>query len=134
MTLIISKDSQKFIEKLNPKQSRQIAIKIKELSEVIQLNSQSFRQDEFEDESAQRTKVREHRRVPKNSLVSSFVNDAVDHPHDSKLLKGSEEQYHRVDVGEFRIIYQKNKEIFYIFIIGKRNDAEVYKLFKRKIN
>ncbi|WP_253307537.1 MULTISPECIES: type II toxin-antitoxin system RelE family toxin [unclassified Rickettsia] len=92
MTLIISKDSQKFIEKLNPKQSRQIAIKIKELSEVIA------------------------------------------HPHDSKLLKGSEEQYHRVDVGEFRIIYQKNKEIFYIFIIGKRNDAEVYKLFKRKIN
>lgn len=52
MTLIISKDSQKFIETLNPKQSQQIAIKIKELSEVIQLNSQSFRQGEFEDESA----------------------------------------------------------------------------------
>ncbi|KJV80845.1 pyruvate dehydrogenase complex dihydrolipoamide acetyltransferase [Rickettsia hoogstraalii str. RCCE3] len=47
------------------------------VEEQGQLNSQSFRQDEFKDESAQRTLVREHRRVPQNSLVSSFVNLAV---------------------------------------------------------
>ncbi|MFY9590135.1 bifunctional 2-polyprenyl-6-hydroxyphenol methylase/3-demethylubiquinol 3-O-methyltransferase UbiG [Rickettsia endosymbiont of Halotydeus destructor] len=43
----------------------------------VQLNSESFRQDEFKDEPAERTKVREHRRALKNSLVSSFLNDAV---------------------------------------------------------
>ncbi|MGL4226480.1 MAG: ATP-dependent Clp protease ATP-binding subunit [Rickettsia sp.] len=43
----------------------------------VQLNSENFRQDEFKEESAQRTKVREHRRTPQNSLVSSFLNDAV---------------------------------------------------------
>ncbi|WP_342269944.1 ABC transporter transmembrane domain-containing protein [Rickettsia endosymbiont of Orchestes rusci] len=42
-----------------------------------QLNSESFRQDEFEEELSYRTKVREHRRMPKNSLVSGFPNDAV---------------------------------------------------------
>ncbi|MCC8419233.1 MAG: type II toxin-antitoxin system RelE/ParE family toxin [Rickettsia endosymbiont of Glossina mortisans submortisans] len=91
MTLILSKSSQKFIEKLDIKQARQIAIKIKELYELI------------------------------------------NHPNDSKLLKGLTEQYYRVDVGEFRIIYQKDKIKTCIFLIGKRNDGEVYKLFKRKI-
>ncbi|WP_218459886.1 pyruvate dehydrogenase complex dihydrolipoamide acetyltransferase [Rickettsia sp. TH2014] len=47
------------------------------VEEQGQLNSQSFRQDEFKDESAQRALVCEHRRVPQNSLVSSAVNDAV---------------------------------------------------------
>ncbi|MCC8406764.1 MAG: MBL fold metallo-hydrolase [Rickettsia endosymbiont of Sceptobius lativentris] len=42
-----------------------------------QLNLDCFRQDEFKDESAQRTLVREHRRIPQNSLVSSNQNDAV---------------------------------------------------------
>ncbi|WP_419234837.1 hypothetical protein [Rickettsia endosymbiont of Nabis limbatus] len=44
-----------------------------------------------------------------------------------------EEQYYRVDVGEFRIIYQKDKINTYIFLVEKRNDREVYRLFKRKI-
>nr|WP_253307956.1 UvrD-helicase domain-containing protein [Rickettsia endosymbiont of Ceutorhynchus assimilis] len=43
----------------------------------IQLNSESFRQDEFKGELSYRTRVREHRRIQKNSLVSSFLNDAV---------------------------------------------------------
>ena len=43
----------------------------------VQLNSECFRQDEFEDEPAERTKVREQRRMSKNSLGSSFLNDAV---------------------------------------------------------
>ncbi|AFC70518.1 tRNA (adenosine(37)-N6)-threonylcarbamoyltransferase complex transferase subunit TsaD [Rickettsia australis] len=36
-----------------------------------------FRQDEFKEEFAQRTKVHAHRRKPQNSLVSSFLNDDV---------------------------------------------------------
>ncbi|XVN40859.1 MAG: type II toxin-antitoxin system RelE/ParE family toxin [Rickettsia endosymbiont of Argas persicus] len=90
MALILSKESQKFIEKLDAKQARQIAIKIRELSEL------------------------------------------TNHPNDSKLLKGVDEQYYRLDVGEFRIIYQKDKIKTCIFLIGKRNDGEVYKLFKKR--
>ncbi|WP_236609854.1 palindromic element RPE3 domain-containing protein [Rickettsia gravesii] len=43
-----------------------------------QLNLDRFRQDEFKDESAQCTLlVRDYRRVPRNSLVSSDRDDAV---------------------------------------------------------
>ncbi|WP_341790297.1 metal ABC transporter solute-binding protein, Zn/Mn family [Rickettsia endosymbiont of Polydrusus tereticollis] len=46
----------------------------------IQLNSESFRQDEFKGEPAQRIIIREHRRIQKNSLVSSDRDDAVHKP------------------------------------------------------
>ncbi|HJD60352.1 MAG TPA: palindromic element RPE3 domain-containing protein [Rickettsia endosymbiont of Omalisus fontisbellaquei] len=39
--------------------------------------SESFRQDEFKGEPAERRKLREHRRVLQNSLVSSFMNYAI---------------------------------------------------------
>ncbi|WP_419235074.1 palindromic element RPE3 domain-containing protein [Rickettsia endosymbiont of Nabis limbatus] len=45
----------------------------------MQLNSKSFRQDKFEDEPVERTKVREQRQISKNSLVSSFLNDVAGH-------------------------------------------------------
>ncbi|WP_052454727.1 MBL fold metallo-hydrolase [Rickettsia hoogstraalii] len=44
----------------------------------IQLNSESFRQDEFKSKPEERTEVREQRLGSKNSLVSSFLNDAVE--------------------------------------------------------
>jgi len=44
---------------------------------LVQLNSERFRQNEFKEEPAERIKVREHRRMPQNSLVSNFLNDAV---------------------------------------------------------
>nr|WP_253310071.1 palindromic element RPE3 domain-containing protein [Rickettsia endosymbiont of Ceutorhynchus assimilis] len=43
----------------------------------MQLNSESLRQDKFKDEPEQRTRVGEYRRMSKNLLVSSFLNDAV---------------------------------------------------------
>ena len=47
-------------------------------------------------------------------------------PHDSQKLAGY--PYHRVDVGEFRIIYDiENEETVRIVLVGKRNDDEVYK-------
>lgn len=52
---------------------------------TIELNLERFRQDEFKEESAQRTKVREHRRMPQNSLVLSFLNDARQIIKDNKL-------------------------------------------------
>ena len=54
-------------------------------------------------------------------------------PEDSKKLKGTSD-YYRVDIGEYRVIYRIDSEgdILIIAFIGKRNDNEVYKKFKRK--
>ena len=52
---------------------------------TTELNLERFRQDEFKEESAERTKVREHRRMPQNSLVLSFLNDARQIIKDNKL-------------------------------------------------
>ncbi|AXU06329.1 prolyl oligopeptidase family serine peptidase [Rickettsia japonica] len=43
----------------------------------VQLNLDRFRQDEFQEKPAERTNVREHRRMPQNSLVSSDRDLAV---------------------------------------------------------
>ena len=92
MGIILSRDAQKFIAKLESKQAKQVALKIKELERLGHLN-------------------------------------------DSKKLKGSIENvdYYRVDIGEFRVIYRLEHEDIYILLVGKRNDDEVYKLFKRKM-
>jgi mRNA interferase RelE/StbE len=45
--------------------------------------------------------------------------------HDRKQLKGT--TYLRTDVGEYRIIYEIEDEDFFIALIGKRKDDEVYK-------
>jgi len=89
MKLILSKEAQKFIAKLDNKQAKQIIIKIKELQDL-------------------------------------------GHLHDSKKLKGATTEYHRTDTGEFRIIYQIESEALAVFLVGKRNDNEIYNRFKRK--
>ena len=50
-------------------------------------------------------------------------------PHDSKHPKGVD--WYRVDVGEYRIIYNVRGNVLDIPLIGKRNDDEVYKKLKR---
>lgn len=49
---------------------------------------------------------------------------------DSEALKAHGE--HRVDVGEYRIIYIPGDQEVEELIIGKRNDDEVYRMWKRK--
>lgn len=51
------------------------------------------------------------------------------YPHDSKQLKGY--PYHRVDIGEYRIVYEVEGDDLRVVLIGKRNDDEVYRLLKR---
>ena len=46
-------------------------------------------------------------------------------PQDAKKLVGY--PYHRVDAGEYRIIYDTMEDTVRIFLIGKRNDDAVYK-------
>ena len=54
-------------------------------------------------------------------------------PHDSKQLMGSPE-YRRLDIGEYRIIYRVKIDTVKIAVVGKRNDEDVYRRFKRKQN
>ena len=52
-------------------------------------------------------------------------------PHDSIRLKGYD-QYRRADIGEYRIIYfVRDSSILVIFLVGKRNDDDIYKQLKR---
>jgi len=47
-------------------------------------------------------------------------------PHDSIELKGSSGQF-RVDIGEYRVIYEFDKEEMRVCVIDKRNDGQVYR-------
>ena len=52
------------------------------------------------------------------------------HGADSTLLKGS--LWHRVDFGEYRIIYTiEKKKVLVVPLVGKRNDDDVYKKLRR---
>lgn len=54
----------------------------------------------------------------------------IPEPHDAKKLIGY--PYRRVDVGEYRIVYDIKNDTVRVFLIGKRNDDAVYKALKRK--
>lgn len=51
-------------------------------------------------------------------------------PTDSEAMHGY--PYFRVDVGEYRIVYEITTETVNIILIGKRNGDEVYDKLKRK--
>ena len=51
-------------------------------------------------------------------------------PHDSKKLVGYD--FLRVDVGEYRIVYEFDSKTVFILLIGKRNDDEVYRKLTRR--
>jgi mRNA interferase RelE/StbE len=54
-------------------------------------------------------------------------------PPDSATLKGKASAYRRADVGEYRIVYSVDADTLRVFVIGKRNDDEVYRLLQRKL-
>lgn len=49
-------------------------------------------------------------------------------PHDHIKMKGG---LYRVDEGEFRIVYDIDRDTVRIMVIGKRNDDEAYKKANR---
>lgn len=51
-------------------------------------------------------------------------------PADSTKLKGYD-HYRRTDFGEYRIVYFVHGDVLMIYIVGKRNDDEIYKQLKR---
>lgn len=46
-------------------------------------------------------------------------------PHDSEELQGY--PFFRNDVGEYRIIYDVQRDTLRLIVVGKRNDEEVYR-------
>ena len=62
------------------------------------------------------------------SKMLSLMADAT--PADYRQLKGF--SYHRVDSGEYRIVYRFDADNVYVVLIAKRNDDEVYDKLKRK--
>jgi mRNA interferase RelE/StbE len=67
-----------------------------------------------------------HKRQVKDDILSLQDNP---HPHDSKKLQGYE-NYNRVDIGEYRIIYRYDdkKDMVTVVLVGKRNDDSIYRI------
>ena len=55
---------------------------------------------------------------------------AEPYPHDAAQLTGY--PFHRVDAGEYRIVYRATETEIELLLVGKRNDDEIYKQLKRK--
>ena len=51
-------------------------------------------------------------------------------PQDSSALMGY--PYRRVDIGEYRIIYNIDGDALKVFLIGKRNDDAIYRTLRRR--
>ncbi|MBV9575220.1 MAG: type II toxin-antitoxin system RelE/ParE family toxin [Gammaproteobacteria bacterium] len=70
-----------------------------------------------------------HKRQVKDCILSLQHNP---NPHDAKQLLGYE-NYTRVDIGEYRIIYRYKNDKVTVVLIGKRNDDEIYRVAKRTL-
>lgn len=64
----------------------------------------------------------------KTKILSLKINPF---PQDTKKLVSDSKDRHRVDCGEYRIIYRLEEKIVLIDLVGKRNDCEVYKIISR---
>ncbi|MEK7669433.1 MAG: type II toxin-antitoxin system RelE/ParE family toxin [Patescibacteria group bacterium] len=74
--------------------------------------------------------------LPKHKRqVSRKIQNLLENPfpNDSRLLKGTP-GFYRVDIGEYRICYAVSADVLIIGLVGKRNDDEVYRKFKRLLN
>ena len=68
-----------------------------------------------------------HKRQVSGKILSLLENPF---PNDSGLLKGVP-GFYRVDIGEYRICYAVSTDVLIVGMVGKRNDDEVYRKFKR---
>ena len=62
----------------------------------------------------------------KQVMLSIIRLTKTPYPHDSQKLRGY--PFYRLDVGEYRVIYDvEAEETLRILLVDKRNDDEVYK-------
>ena len=52
-------------------------------------------------------------------------------PHDLWPLKGKASAYRRADVGEYRIVYRVEGDTLRVYVVGRRNDSDVYRRLER---
>lgn len=52
---------------------------------------------------------------------------------DAAAMKGEATTWRRADAGEYRIVYRVEGDILKVAVIGKRNDAAVYRQLERKL-
>lgn len=75
-------------------------------------------------------------RVPEKHLqqILMRMEDLAKNPPplDQVALKGNLRNYGRISSGEYRIIFMIEDNNLKIVLVGKRNDAEIYKILKRK--
>ncbi|HEY4508601.1 MAG TPA: type II toxin-antitoxin system RelE/ParE family toxin [Candidatus Paceibacterota bacterium] len=64
--------------------------------------------------------------------VGRRINALAENPYasDTRELAGFA-PLRRADIGEYRIVYRVSERVLHIFLIGKRNDDEVYRKLKR---
>jgi len=72
-----------------------------------------------------------HKRQIKDRILA-LSDDPI--PVDSKKLIGYD-NYTRVDIGEYRIIYrfESKKDCVVIVLVGKRNDNQIYRIARRNL-
>ena len=75
------------------------------------------------------------KRLPKKHelQVVRRIAGLVDNPFAPDVKKVSGSDFLRVDSGEYRIIYDTRGEVLFVWIVGKRNDDEVYRKLRRMI-
>ena len=64
--------------------------------------------------------------------VAKKIRELLDDPLPEDSIRMQNSPFHRVDSGEYRIVYEFDQATVRIPVIGKRNDGEVYKKSKRK--
>ncbi|OGT54445.1 MAG: hypothetical protein A3F17_07580 [Gammaproteobacteria bacterium RIFCSPHIGHO2_12_FULL_41_15] len=72
-----------------------------------------------------------HKRQVKDHILSLQQEPL---PQDARPLIGYE-NYLRTDIGEYRVIYryEQNKDLITVVLVGKRNDAAIYRIAKRTL-
>ncbi len=70
-------------------------------------------------------------RLPKHQkqLALKLIDMRKGNTSDCEKLKGN---FYRSDSGEYRIIYEIQNDTLIVILIGKRNDDEIYKIFRQK--
>jgi mRNA-degrading endonuclease RelE of RelBE toxin-antitoxin system len=55
-----------------------------------------------------------------------------DNPRPVDSISMGDKLHFRKDVGEYRVIYHFDDKVFYVDVIGNRNDSAAYQAFDRK--
>jgi mRNA interferase RelE/StbE len=72
-----------------------------------------------------------HRRQVSGKIIDLARDPA---PPDAKPLEGFDQPLMRADIGEYRIVYLVIENVLHVPLVGKRNDDEVYRRLRRKLD